>query len=64
MNRYAFSQMLYTVKSGNIAQPFMLHTLHSEPVWLYIWSSFVTPGDSVLLSMENMNSHVPSLQFG
>ena len=24
----------------------------------------MTPGDSVLLSMENMNLHVPSLQFG
>ena len=24
----------------------------------------MTPGDSVLLSMENMNLHMPSLQFG
>ena len=24
----------------------------------------MTPGDSVLLSMENMNLHVPSLKFG
>ena len=24
----------------------------------------ILPGDSVLLSMENMNLHVPSLQFG
>ena len=24
----------------------------------------MTPGDSILLSMENMNLHMPSLQFG
>ena len=27
-------------------------------------SIFVTSGDSVLLSIENTNLHVPSLQFG
>ena len=27
-----------TVESGYIAWPFMLHTVHSEPAWLYLWS--------------------------
>ena len=56
-----------TVESGNIARPFIMRTLHSALVWLYLWSSvsiFVTSRDSVLLSMENTNLYVPSLQFG
>ena len=56
-----------SVKSGNIARPFMLRTLTSEPIWMYLWTSvsiFAPPGESVLLSIENANLHVPSLQFG
>ena len=41
----------------------MLQTLHSDPVWLYLWSSlsiFVTPWDFILLSLsiENTIFHV------
>ena len=63
----AKSYQQYTVKSGNTAWPFMLRTLNSEPVWLYLWTSvsiFATSGDSVLLSIENVNLQLPSLQLG
>ena len=52
-------QISITVESGNIARSFMLHTLFSETVRLYLWSSvsiFTTPVDFVLLS--------PCVQFG
>ena len=62
------SAMLYMwllpVESGNIARPFMLRTLYPVPVWLYLWSSvsiFATPGDPVLVSIENTNLHVPAV---
>ena len=48
-------------------RPFMLCTLLSEIVWLYLWSPvsiFMTPEDTVLLSIENTNLHMPSLQLG
>ena len=58
---------IFTVESANIARPFMLRTLLSETVWLYLWSSisiFTTPVDFVLHSPENTNLHVSSPQFG
>ena len=54
------------LQSSNIVRSFLLHTLHSELVGIFDnrfqYSRHL--GIFVLLSIENMNFHMLSLQFG